>query len=82
MADGDGRFVLNLAEELFALAPDAPLDTVALAAAVQRRAPLYDKGQDAHYNLISALHKSVRASDADAATMASWCATVRNLIKR
>ena len=66
MADGDGRFALNLAEELFALAPDAPLDTAALAATVQRRAPLYDKSQDGHYNLISALHKSLRGSDADA----------------
>ncbi len=66
MADGDGRFVLNLAEELFALDTDAPLDTAALAAAVQRRAPLYDKSQEGHYNLISALHKSLRGSDADA----------------
>ena len=67
MADGDGRFVLNLAEELFALGAGEPLDTAALATAVQRRAPLYDKGQDSHYNLISALHKSVRGSDPDAA---------------
>jgi putative ATPase len=67
MADGDGRFVLNLAEELFALGPTAPLDTAALASAVQRRAPLYDKAQEGHYNLISALHKSLRGSDADAA---------------
>ena len=66
MADGDGRFVLNLAEELFLL-PEAPLlDSAALARAVQRRAPLYDKGQEGHYNLISALHKSVRGSDVDA----------------
>ena len=72
MADGDGRFVLNLAEELFALpsaADDgtAVLDTARLAAMVQRRAPLYDKAQEGHYNLISALHKSLRGSDADAA---------------
>jgi putative ATPase len=67
MADGDGRYVLNLAEELFQLAPAAPLDTAALVAAVQRRAPLYDKAQEGHYNLISALHKSLRGSDADAA---------------
>ncbi len=67
MADGDGRFVLNLAEELFALAPGGPLDNAALAAAVQRRAPLYDKSRDGHYNLISALHKSLRGSDTDAA---------------
>ncbi|MEE8443915.1 MAG: replication-associated recombination protein A, partial [Alphaproteobacteria bacterium] len=67
MADGDGRFVLNLAEELFALRAGDPLDIAALAAAVQRRAPLYDKSQDGHYNLISALHKSMRGSDTDAA---------------
>jgi len=70
MADGDGRFVLNLAEELFALAPEEAgegLDLAALTKAVQRRAPLYDKSQDGHYNLISALHKSMRGSDVDAA---------------
>ena len=66
MADGDGRFVLNLAEELFALKAVKPLDTQALMQAVQRRAPLYDKSQEGHYNLISALHKSLRGSDADA----------------
>lgn len=67
MADGDGRFVLNLAEELFALKTTKPLDTAALMEAVQRRAPLYDKAQEGHYNLISALHKSLRGSDTDAA---------------
>lgn len=67
MADGDGRFVLNLAEELFASKPKQPLDIAALMIAVQRRAPLYDKSQEGHYNLISALHKSLRGSDADAA---------------
>jgi len=67
MADGDGRFLLNLCEELFALEAPEPLDAAALAATVQRRAPLYDKGQESHYNLISALHKSLRGSDADAA---------------
>ncbi|HUE18731.1 MAG TPA: replication-associated recombination protein A, partial [Stellaceae bacterium] len=67
MADGDGRFILNLAEELAALPPGTLLDTAGLMAAVQRRAPLYDKGQEGHYNLISALHKSVRGSDVDAA---------------
>ncbi len=68
MADGDGRFLLNLAEELFSLPADTtPLDPAALAETVQRRAPVYDKGQDGHYNLISALHKSVRGSDPDAA---------------
>ncbi|NNE84978.1 MAG: replication-associated recombination protein A [Alphaproteobacteria bacterium] len=67
MADGDGRYVLNLAEELFLL-PEAPiLEAAELAETVQKRAPLYDKGQEAHYNLISALHKSIRGSDADAA---------------
>jgi putative ATPase len=68
MADGDGRYLLNLAEELFALPKGgAPLDTSALVQAVQRRAPVYDKGQEGHYNLISALHKSLRGSDPDAA---------------
>ena len=67
MADGDGRFVLNLCEELFALPTGEPLDGAGLARAVQRRAPVYDKAQDSHYNLISALHKSLRGSDADAA---------------
>jgi putative ATPase len=67
MADGDGRYLLNMAEELFRLPAKAPLDVAALAAAVQRRMPLYDKAQESHYNLISALHKSLRGSDADAA---------------
>ncbi len=67
MADGDGRYLFNLAEELFALGADQPLDTAALARVVQRRAPLYDKAQEGHYNLISALHKSLRGSDTDAA---------------
>jgi putative ATPase len=72
MADGDGRFVLNLAEEIFALPQDeiakaGPLDVARLTATVQRRAPLYDKTQESHYNLISALHKSMRGSDVDGA---------------
>lgn len=67
MADGDGRFLLNLAEELFARPVGPALDAQGLMAAVQRRAPIYDKGQDSHYNLISALHKSLRGSDTDAA---------------
>ena len=67
MADGDGRFLLNLAEELFALDVAGPIDTGMLAQTVQRRAPLYDKSQEGHYNLISALHKSLRGSDCDAA---------------
>ncbi len=68
MADGDGRYLLNMAEELLALPPSGrKLDSAGLAAAVQRRAPLYDKAQEGHYNLISALHKSLRGSDTDAA---------------
>ena len=68
MADGDGRFLYNMVEEIEALAPEtAPLDTAALANVVQRRAPVYDKAQEGHYNLISALHKSLRGSDVDAA---------------
>ena len=67
MADGDGRYLLNLAEELFALDRDTPIDTAQLIETVQKRAPLYDKGQEGHYNLISALHKSLRGSDVDAA---------------
>ena len=67
MADGDGRYLLNLAEEVAALKIVGPLDPAALVTAVQRRAPLYDKSQEEHYNLISALHKSIRGSDPDAA---------------
>jgi putative ATPase len=69
MADGDGRAVLNMAEELFAaVAPgQRPLSRDGLIKLVQRRAPLYDKSRDGHYNLISALHKAVRGSDPDAA---------------
>lgn len=67
LADGDGRYLLNLVEILMALDPPEPLDVQGLTQAVQKRMPLYDKGQDGHYNLISALHKSLRGSDADAA---------------
>jgi len=67
MADGDGRFLLNLAEELFQLPASPILDSAGLSGVVQRRAPIYDKSQEGHYNLISALHKSLRGSDADAA---------------
>jgi putative ATPase len=67
MADGDGRYILNLAEEVAALKIVAPLDPAALVTAVQKRAPLYDKSREEHYNLISALHKSIRGSDPDAA---------------
>lgn len=68
MADGDGRASLTLAEEVWRAArPGEIFDTEGLGRIVQRRAPVYDKGQDGHYNLISALHKAVRGSDADAA---------------
>jgi putative ATPase len=68
MADGDGRAVLTLAEEVWRAAkPGEIFDSLELQRIVQRRAPVYDKGQDGHYNLISALHKSVRGSDPDAA---------------
>jgi len=72
MADGDGRFLLNLVEEIERLPRHLPrqselLGPQELARLVQRRAPLYDKSQEGHYNLISALHKSLRGSDTDAA---------------
>jgi putative ATPase len=67
MADGDGRYVLSLAETLFNIAAPEPLSTVQLAAVLQKRSPAYDKDREEHYNLISALHKSVRGSDPDAA---------------
>ncbi len=67
MADGDGRFLINLAEELAILPDGTRLDIAGLTAAVEKRAPLYDKAQEGHYNLISALHKAVRGSDVDAA---------------
>ena len=62
-ADGDGRFLLNQAETLFDIAPDEALDPAALAALLQRRVAVYDKDREGHYNLISALHKSIRGSD-------------------
>ncbi len=69
LADGDGRYLLNLIEDVFAAVPPSgkPLGRGDLAQIVQKRMPLYDKAQDGHYNLISALHKSVRGSDPDAA---------------
>ncbi|HYP64265.1 MAG TPA: replication-associated recombination protein A, partial [Acidocella sp.] len=67
MADGDGRALLNMAEQLFALPPDSVLDEAALGELLSRRAALYDRDREEHYNLISALHKSMRGSDADAA---------------
>ncbi len=68
MADGDGRTAMNLAEEVMAAVPPgrAPINRDALVKLVQRRAPIYDKGRDGHYNLVSALHKAVRGSDPDA----------------
>ncbi len=67
MADGDGRALLNLIEQVAAWKVEGKLDTDALSARLMKRAAKYDKGGDAHYNLISALHKSVRGSDPDAA---------------
>ena len=68
MADGDGRAALTLAEEVWRAARAGEVfDAATLQEIVQRRAPIYDKAQDGHYNLISALHKSVRGSDPDAA---------------
>ena len=67
MADGDGRYLLGMAEQLFELKDQTPLDSRGLAALMQKRAPIYDKAQESHYNLISALHKSMRGSDVDAA---------------
>ena len=67
MADGDGRYLLNLAEQLLAIPPGAALDVAGLQALLARRAALYDKDREEHFNLISALHKSMRGSDPDAA---------------
>ena len=67
MADGDGRYLLSLAETLFNIASGELLDPVAMGQVLQKRSPAYDKDREEHYNLISALHKSVRGSDPDAA---------------
>jgi len=67
MADGDGRYLLGLVEELLSLPPGPPLDVAALSETVQKRAPIYDKGQDEHYNLLSCFHKSLRGSDVNGA---------------
>ncbi len=66
-ADGDGRFLLNQAETLFSIHIENPLDPKAMSALLHRRMPIYDKGADGHFNLISALHKSMRGSDPQAA---------------
>ena len=66
-ADGDGRFLLNQAETLFSVGIAEPLDPQALVALLHRRMPVYDKDREGHYNLISALHKSLRGSDPQAA---------------
>jgi putative ATPase len=65
LADGDGRYLLGLCEQIFA--QNKMLEEAAMLQLVSRRRPLYDKADDGHYNLISALHKSVRGSDVDAA---------------
>ncbi|MEQ1783172.1 MAG: replication-associated recombination protein A [Hyphomonadaceae bacterium] len=67
MADGDGRYFLNLVEEVFAWGRTQPIDANGLMAALQKRAPSYDKDREEHYNLISAWHKATRGSDPDAA---------------
>ncbi|KQS56105.1 AAA family ATPase [Brevundimonas sp. Leaf363] len=76
LADGDGRYLLTMTETLFALPEEPVLDVQALAGTLQRRAPAYDKSREEHYNLISALHKSVRGSDPDAALY--WLARMLN----
>ena len=67
MADGDGRYLLTLAETLFNIGVATPLTPIELGQVLQKRSPAYDKDREEHYNLISALHKSVRGSDPDAA---------------
>jgi putative ATPase len=67
LADGDGRYLLTLAQSIFDVAPDRALNVAELGQLLQRRSPAYDKDREEHYNLISALHKSVRGSDPDAA---------------
>lgn len=67
LADGDGRYMLNMCEELFHIKLETPLNSEGLLKLMQKRMPLYDKSRDGHYNLISALHKSLRGSDVQAA---------------
>ncbi len=77
MADGDGRYLINMAEQIFPFHADTPpLDAAALSDLLARRAALYDKDREEHYNLISALHKSLRGSDPDAALY--WLARMLN----
>ncbi|MFN4092728.1 MAG: replication-associated recombination protein A [Brevundimonas sp.] len=76
LADGDGRYLLTMSEVLFDLPADVTLDVQGLAGTLQKRAPAYDKSREEHYNLISALHKSVRGSDPDAALY--WLARMLN----
>jgi putative ATPase len=76
LADGDGRYLLTMSEVLFDLPNDVTLDVQGLAGTLQKRAPAYDKSREEHYNLISALHKSVRGSDPDAALY--WLARMLN----
>ena len=76
LADGDGRYLLTMSEVLFDLPEGQALDVQGLAGVLQRRAPAYDKSREEHYNLISALHKSVRGSDPDAALY--WLARMLN----
>lgn len=76
LADGDGRYLLTMSEVLFDLPSDVTLDVQGLAGTLQKRAPAYDKSREEHYNLISALHKSVRGSDPDAALY--WLARMLN----
>ena len=66
LADGDGRYLINLCEELFQVKSDEPVTSARLLGLLQKRAPLYDKGQDNHFNLLSCLHKSLRGSDVQA----------------
>jgi putative ATPase len=67
LADGDGRYLLTLSETLFNIGSARPLSTKDLGQVLQKRSPAYDKDREEHYNLISALHKSIRGSDPDAA---------------
>ncbi len=76
LADGDGRYLLTLSETLFNIASAKPLSTKDLGQVLQKRSPAYDKDREEHYNLISALHKSIRGSDPDAALY--WLARMLN----